>query len=66
MDKVKCHRCGKDASLVDDNWVCHDCKCFISKKVEVYSRTVGYLRPVNQWNVGKQQEFNDRKMYKIK
>jgi len=34
-------------------------------KCEVYSRTVGYLRPVNQWNLGKQQEFKDRKMFKI-
>ena len=30
---------------------------------EVYSRVVGYLRPVNQWNRGKQQEFADRKMF---
>lgn len=28
--------------------------------VEVYSRTVGYYRPVNQWNKGKREEFNDR------
>lgn len=30
---------------------------------EVYSRVVGYLRPVNQWNKGKQAEFYDRKTY---
>ena len=30
---------------------------------EVYSRIVGYLRPVNQWNRGKQQEFTDRKTF---
>ena len=30
---------------------------------EVYSRVVGYLRPVKQWNIGKQQEFKDRKTY---
>jgi anaerobic ribonucleoside-triphosphate reductase len=30
---------------------------------EVYSRVVGYLRPVNQWNRGKQQEFADRKTF---
>lgn len=35
-------------------------------KCEVYSRVVGYLRPVNQWNQGKRQEFNDRKVFKIK
>jgi len=33
---------------------------------EVYSRVVGYLRPVGQWNLGKQQEFKERKEYKIK
>ena len=32
-------------------------------KCEVYSRVVGYLRPVNQWNLGKQQEFYDRKTF---
>jgi len=29
-------------------------------KCEVYSRVVGYLRPVEQWNEGKQEEFKDR------
>lgn len=33
---------------------------------EVYSRCVGYIRPVNQWNKGKQEEFRERKTYKIK
>lgn len=28
--------------------------------VEVYSRVVGYFRPVNQWNKGKQEEFYER------
>ena len=30
---------------------------------EVYSRIVGYLRPVQNWNKGKQQEFAERKPY---
>ena len=30
---------------------------------EVYSRVVGYLRPVKQWNKGKRQEFKDRKEF---
>ncbi len=33
---------------------------------EVYSRVVGYLRPVGQWNKGKQQEFKEKKEFKIK
>jgi len=28
--------------------------------VETYSRVVGYFRPVNQWNKGKQAEYYDR------
>ena len=35
------------------------------RKCEVYSRVVGYIRPVAQWNEGKQEEYKDRKMYKI-
>lgn len=31
---------------------------------EVYSRVVGYLRPVDQWNEGKSQEFMDRQAFK--
>ncbi len=30
---------------------------------EVWSRSVGYLRPVDQWNPGKQVEFRDRRTY---
>ncbi len=30
------------------------------KETEVYSRIVGYLRPVKTWNDGKQQEFRER------
>lgn len=30
---------------------------------EVYSRVVGYLRPVDQWNDGKQAEFSIRKTF---
>ena len=33
--------------------------------VEVYSRVVGYFRPVNQWNMGKQEEFKERREYKV-
>jgi ribonucleoside-triphosphate reductase len=32
---------------------------------EVYSRVVGYLRPVNQWNEGKQAEFAIRSRYRV-
>jgi len=32
-------------------------------ETEVFSRIVGYLRPVRTWNDGKQQEFKDRTPY---
>lgn len=32
---------------------------------EIYSRIVGYFRPVNQWNRGKQEEFRERRAYKL-
>ncbi len=41
-------------------------KCTIKQPCEVYSRIVGYYRPVTQYNVGKQQEFKERKEFKIK
>ena len=34
-----------------------------SAKCEVYSRIVGYLRPVDQWNDGKQAEFTIRRTF---
>lgn len=38
-------------------------KC--DEKTEVYSRIVGYFRPVQNWNQGKKQEFADRKEYVV-
>ena len=35
-------------------------------KCERYSRVVGYLRPVSQWNDGKQAEWCDRVTFVIK
>ncbi len=34
-------------------------------KCEVFSRIVGYLRPKQQWNEGKQAEWDDRKMFEV-
>ncbi len=36
-----------------------------NQETEVYSRVVGYLRPVKQWNSGKQAEFGMRKTFKV-
>ncbi len=35
-------------------------------KTEVYSRVVGYLRPVSQWNKGKKAEWADRLSFEVK
>jgi anaerobic ribonucleoside-triphosphate reductase len=32
---------------------------------EVYSRVVGYIRPVQQWNDSKREEFRQRKTFKL-
>ena len=33
---------------------------------EVYSRIVGFYRPIAQWNNGKRREYKDRKIYNYK
>lgn len=38
---------------------CHGTPC------EVYSRVVGYLRPVQSWNKGKKEEFAMRKKFHV-
>lgn len=35
------------------------------EETEIYSRVVGYLRPIKQWNKGKQAEFDRRKTFKV-
>jgi len=35
------------------------------QETEVYSRVVGYLRPVRQWNEGKQAEYGNRKSFRV-
>lgn len=34
-------------------------------KCEVYSRIVGYLRPIQNWNKGKKREWKDRRAYDV-
>jgi ribonucleoside-triphosphate reductase len=34
-------------------------------KTEIYSRVVGFLRPVSQWHNGKQSEFENRTTYEL-
>ena len=39
--------------------------CTCGKSTEVYSRVVGYLRPVNNWNRGKREEFKERRPFSM-
>ena len=32
---------------------------------EVFSRIVGYIRPLQNWHQGKQQEFKDRQTFAV-
>lgn len=36
-----------------------------NNETEVYSRIVGYLRPIKQWNTGKKAEFGHRKTFRV-
>lgn len=34
-------------------------------KCEIYSRIVGYIRPLDQWNDSKKEEYKDRKEFRV-
>ncbi len=56
--------CPEHGYIYGEHKICP--KCAAEQKensCEVYSRIVGYLRPVDQWNDGKQSEFEDRKLF---
>jgi hypothetical protein len=49
---LKCNTCFQNDPMLREYQSC-----------EVYSRVVGYLRPVAQWNDAKQAEFKDRSLF---
>ncbi len=51
--------CTDHGYLSGEQYTCPYC----GKKTEVYSRITGYYRPVQNWNDGKAQEYQDRKTY---
>ena len=53
--------CPGHGYLTGNHTVCPDC----GETTEVYSRVVGYLRPVAQWNNGKKEEFLQRKSFQV-
>ncbi len=54
--------CPQHGYIKGEEYQCSQC----NKATEVYSRVVGYLRPVQQWNKGKKEEFKSRKTYTMK
>lgn len=55
--------CPEHGYIAGEHFECP--KCVIKQPCEVYSRVVGYYRPVQQWNDGKAQEFSERKEFKV-
>jgi ribonucleoside-triphosphate reductase len=53
--------CAEHGYLRGEQASCPHC----GREAEVYSRVVGYLRPVSRWNDAKQREFCLRKTYKL-
>lgn len=53
--------CPNHGYVAGEHFTCPEC----GASCEVYSRVVGYIRPVQQWNKGKKQEFLDRQEFKI-
>jgi ribonucleoside-triphosphate reductase len=51
--------CPNHGYLTGENWKCPTC----GSDCDVYSRVVGYFRPVRNWNAGKQEEFRQRKFF---
>lgn len=53
--------CQQHGYISGEHETCPEC----GATAEVYSRVVGYIRPVSQWNRGKRSEFKDRKTFKL-
>ncbi|PID78342.1 MAG: ribonucleoside triphosphate reductase [Deltaproteobacteria bacterium] len=53
--------CSSHGYITGEHGTCPECGDY----TEVYSRVVGYLRPVHQWNNGKLTEFEKRKVFNV-
>ncbi len=53
--------CPVDGYIAGEFAECPSCH----EETEIYSRIVGYLRPVRQWNKGKKEEFSTRKEFEL-
>lgn len=53
--------CPNHGYVAGEHFTCPEC----GEKSEVYSRVVGYISPVNQWNEGKAEEFKLRALFNV-
>jgi ribonucleoside-triphosphate reductase len=53
--------CRNHGYIAGENHTCPEC----GERCEIYSRIVGYLRPISQWNEGKRSEFDMRKKFEV-
>ncbi len=77
--KIVCHDCGRELKEGEEAVIynleekgtfykCADCYAKNEnltnfQPCEVYSRIVGYIRPIDQWNEGKRAEYADRQEF---
>ena len=50
--------CNQHGYMAGEHFTCPEC----GEKAEVWSRVTGYLRPVQNYNIGKKEEYKERKM----
>jgi len=55
--------CPVHGYISGEHFICP--KCATEQPCEVYSRIVGFYRPIKQWNKGKQQEFKERQTFNV-
>ena len=53
--------CPEHGYIRGEEFSCPEC----GQETEVWSRVVGYLRPVQNYNKGKKEEYFDRKKFKV-
>ena len=53
--------CPEHGYIAGEEFTCPKC----GKETLVYSRVVGFFRPIQNWNFGKKEEYNERREYVI-
>lgn len=53
--------CNEHGYIKGEHFTCPEC----GRETEVWSRVTGYLRPVKNYNIGKKEEYFERKKFKV-